>query len=281
MRSFTKQDRPRSRRRLRSLAVVAVAGLVAVGTSAAVTSRATIAPSNNSAPSISGQTAAGSTLTANPGTWSGSTPLSFQYQWQICDSSGAGCHDISGATAQTYQVKSSDAGNTLKVHVIASNSDGSSSATSDATAKVGAAAAATSTAGCSKLAAGAQAVSVADVAAPARLQVAQSQLTSGPITSGMRSFSVRVQITDTCGNAVSGASVYATAAPYGQVTIPSETTTDASGFVTLTFNRLAGFPATRKQQLMVLFVRARRTGDPILAGISTRRLISLKVNLKK
>ena len=70
-----------------------VAALVAVGTAAAVTCRATVAPHNNSLPAISGSATAGSTLTANPGTWSGSTPITFQYQWRICDGNGAACHE--------------------------------------------------------------------------------------------------------------------------------------------------------------------------------------------
>ena len=69
--------------------------------------------------------------------------------------------------------------------------------------------------------------------------------------------------------------------PFGQVTTPAETPTDAAGNVTLTFDRKIGFPAKANQQLLVLFARARKTGDPLLAGISTRRLVSLKVDLKR
>ena len=45
----------------------------------------------------------------------------------------------------------------------------------------------------------------------------------------------------------------------------------SDGDVTLTFNRQGGFPAAGNQQLLVMFVRASRPGDPILAGVSTRR----------
>src|SRR5579864_8464288 len=118
---------------MRGLALAALAGLVAVS---GATARSASAPSNSSAPTISGSLTVGSTLAANPGTWAGSAPISFQYQWRLCGANGGSCRDIAGATAQTYQVTSGDAGNTLRIHVIANNSDGSNSATSGATGKI-------------------------------------------------------------------------------------------------------------------------------------------------
>ena len=121
---------------------------------------------------------------------------------------------------------------------------------------------------------------VTTIGAPARLQITEFT-PSGVIGAGMQSFSVRFLVTDTCGHPVRGASVYATAVPYNQVTIPPEQTTDANGYTTMIFDRLTGFPASKNQELMALFVRATKPGDPLLAGISTRRLISLPVNLKQ
>src|SRR5262249_18019710 len=121
-----------------------------------------------------------------------------------------------------------------------------------------------------------------DVAAPARLQIASFKLTNGTvITRSMTSFGVQFHVGDTCGQPVSGALVYVTGVPYNQLSIPAEGPTDAAGNVTPTFNRKAGFPASSKQRLLVLFVRARKSGDPLLAGISTRRLVSLRVNLNQ
>src|SRR5207302_4532535 len=54
-------------------------------------------------------------------------PSSYAYQWQRCDSAGANCTAIAGATAQTYIVASTDVGFTLRVAVTASNAGGSSS----------------------------------------------------------------------------------------------------------------------------------------------------------
>jgi hypothetical protein len=90
-------------------------------------------PTNTSAPSITGNPQQGQTLTASPGSWSGS-PTSYAYQWQDCQSSG--CANISGATGSTYALQSSDVGDAVDVVVTASNSAGSGTATSARTAVV-------------------------------------------------------------------------------------------------------------------------------------------------
>ena len=73
--------------------------------------------------------------------------------------------------------------------------------------------------------------------------------------------------------------VYATATPYNQFAIPSEQRTDANGWAELRFQRLRGFPVSSKQQLIAMFVRARKPGGNLLGGISTRRLVSIRVDL--
>src|SRR5205823_5375155 len=98
------------------------------------------APSNTSPPTVSGTAQQGQTLTASPGTWSGTTPITYAYQWQRC---GTSCADISGATAQTYVAAAADVGSTLRVHVTASNSAGSGTADSAQTAVVTASSSAT------------------------------------------------------------------------------------------------------------------------------------------
>jgi len=94
------------------------------------------APSNTALPTISGTAAAGQTLTADPGQWSGTTPITYTFQWQSCDQSGNNCANIAGATSQTYVLGQADIGTTLRVFVTGSNTYGSASATSNATAVV-------------------------------------------------------------------------------------------------------------------------------------------------
>jgi hypothetical protein len=94
-------------------------------------------PSNSSPPTISGTTQVGQTLTASPGSWSGTQPISYAYQWRRCNQAGTACTDIFAATAPTYTLTATDVGSTVAVTVTATNAAGSASATSTATAVVG------------------------------------------------------------------------------------------------------------------------------------------------
>ncbi len=93
-------------------------------------------PTNTTPPSISGPTRVGRTLRTSNGSWAGSTPFSFTYQWWRCDTSGAACLAIDGATAKRYVLTSADEGHTLRATVTATNSVGSSSAISAATSVI-------------------------------------------------------------------------------------------------------------------------------------------------
>jgi hypothetical protein len=92
-------------------------------------------PVNTAKPSISGTAQVGEELTAEPGTWTGGVK-SFAFQWQRCLPGGTGCTDVSGATGKTYGVRAADVGKVLQVVVTASNSSGTTDATSGTTATV-------------------------------------------------------------------------------------------------------------------------------------------------
>ena len=94
-----------------------------------------VVPVNTVLPVVSGTAEEGRTLSASTGTWSNS-PTSFAYQWEDCNSSGAGCSAIGGATASTHALTSSDVGHTLRVVVKATNAGGTGEAASEAGAVV-------------------------------------------------------------------------------------------------------------------------------------------------
>jgi hypothetical protein len=97
-------------------AVSAPTGLVHAGASSDV-------PTASKGPTISGKPSVGQTLVEHHGTWSGS-PTSYRYQWEVCNSAGAGCSAIRGATGQTYRLRASDLGHTIRVQETASNAHG-------------------------------------------------------------------------------------------------------------------------------------------------------------
>ncbi len=256
------------------LVIVAVAGLglaILAVAAVAATGRVSVAPTNTQPPVISGTTTVGSALTTTNGTWSGTTPFSYSYQWRRCDKNGGSCADISGATDNTYTLQGADGGNSLRVVVTAKNSDGSAQSTSVPTAVVAAPAANT---GC-PVTKGAKTIAIADLSPPARLQIVGFDVTTGPINKGTQSFSLQVRVGSTCGLNIQGASVYVTAVPYNQFDIPAEKLTGSDGTATLSFSRLSNFPASSKQQQLTLFIRATKPGEDVLAGVSTRRLVAV------
>jgi hypothetical protein len=79
-------------------------------------------PVNMAAPTISGVSQQGQTLTEGHGPWSGN-PSSYEYQWESCDNSG--CADIRGATGQSYTLTATEVGKKVTVLETAANGGGS------------------------------------------------------------------------------------------------------------------------------------------------------------
>jgi hypothetical protein len=235
-----------------------------------------VAPSNTTPPAISGTLEVGSTLTTTNGTWAGTTPLTYTYSWRRCDQNGASCSTISGETANTYVLKTVDVGNTLRVVVTATNSDGNDTSTSVPTGLVTAPAVAPAT-GCPT---GTGTIAIGDLSLPAHLAIDQQTITPNVVTPSTTSIQVHFRVTACTGRPVQGALVYVTAVPFSQFSIPPEGTTGADGTVSLTMTQQSGFPAARRQQLLVMFVRARKSGEDIQGGVAARLLVSFPVSLK-
>ena len=82
-------------------------------------------PTNTLRPVLSGSAVVDQTLATSTGTWSGTPPLSYTFQWRRCDASGNNCTDIAGATKQTYTLTVADVGSKLYAGVTATNAAGS------------------------------------------------------------------------------------------------------------------------------------------------------------
>jgi streptogramin lyase len=119
---------------------VAVTATSSAGSSSAVSEQtsqiAGIKPANTTRPSVMGTVAVGQLLTAGDGSWEGSAPLSYTYEWQSCNHGGTDCQQIPGADGSSYRVLGSEVGLTLRLVVAAANSAGNASATSVATTKI-------------------------------------------------------------------------------------------------------------------------------------------------
>jgi hypothetical protein len=95
-----------------------------------------LSPANSFPPSITGDSETGAVLTSSNGTWSGSAPITYTYEWRRCNSSGASCAAIPGATAQSYIVQTADAGGRIVLAVTAKNVVGTATAVSPPTAVI-------------------------------------------------------------------------------------------------------------------------------------------------
>jgi hypothetical protein len=237
------------------------------------------APKNTSPPTITGIPQEGHSLVGHRGTWTGN-PTDYNDFWMRCDKDGASCANITGANDKNgYLLKSIDVGNTIRFKVQAKNADGSTFARSVPTAVI---AAATTpppppATGCPT---GTGSVQAADVKPPARLLIDVQQSSPSVVHGGTgQTLVLRYHVSACGGRSVQGALVYATAVPFAQLSIPGEQATGSDGFAELSFRTLSGFPASRHQQLLAMFVRARKSGEDLLGGISTRRLFSIPVSL--
>ena len=88
------------------------------------------APLNLVATTLTGTATVGNSLSMSDGTWSGTPPITFTYQWRRDGS------NISGATSSTYTLVSADAGSAITGVVTATNSVTSVTSVSTATAAV-------------------------------------------------------------------------------------------------------------------------------------------------
>jgi hypothetical protein len=235
---------------------------VATSNATSTVGATTTAPANTVLPSIAGATKEGSKLDVNNGGWSGTQPISLGYAWRRCDSGGNACVDIPGAAASSYVLTSADVGHTLRVALTARNSRGAATATSGQTAVVTAAKP------------GAQTLDVAQVALPNRLVIDRVRFSPSPVRSRLAPIVARFHVSDSRGFSIAGVPVLALGLPYGWVRSAPEAMTDGSGWATVVLRAGGSFP---RRGSLVVFVRARKPGESLLAGVSTRRLVQVLI----
>ena len=108
-------------------------------TSAHTTEVEALKPGNLTLPVISGAAQDQAVLTTSTGTWEGTPPLEYSYQWSSCTSAGASCKKITGATSASYTIPTAEIGKTIRVGVTATNGAGSKAVNSAVTAVITAA----------------------------------------------------------------------------------------------------------------------------------------------
>lgn len=212
-------------------------------------------------PAVAGSAILGSTLTASPGIWVAAQPVTYTYQWVSCVANGSACSPIPNAKRATYTIGAADVGRELLVQIKAISGQASAFANSSRTKPVAAIAATATT------------IPVAAVVLPNRLVIADVKFQPTTLNS-LTPFTARFKVTDASGRAVEGALVYALGIPYSWVTRAQELPTAADGWATVQITPTALLPL-KQGSALVMFVRARKAGDNLLAGVSSRRLVQI------
>jgi hypothetical protein len=228
--------------------------------------QAPLAPMPTAAPTVSGLAMVDETLTATPGTWSGSPALKLE--WQRCDEAGQSCVGL-GVTSDTYQVIPVDVGRTLRVKVTGYNLAAARDALSDATPVV------------SELKPTEQkpALEASKVVAPHKLVIADAGAKPARLVR-RGAVSLRLTVTDTRGFKITGALVTVVARPVGAFVLPAAATSAEDGTVALTLKPGRKLDL-KKLKAVRLIVTARRPGDRLTSPRASIARITLGIAKKK
>jgi hypothetical protein len=242
---------------------------------AVVSAAPAAAPRNVSPPMIAGTAQEGQILTGDRGQWQGSEPIDYNLYWQRCDKNGGSCATIGGATASRYTLTSADVGNRVRLRVQASNKAGRTNAYSSVTGLV-AAKGPNLPPGAIRLPDGKYSIPVTSVSRPELLVVSGLDFSPNPLRSRNSLITARFRIVDTRGYIVRDALVLVTPLPYGWTTQPAETVSATDGWATVQMRATSQLP---RKAAIVMFVRARKQGDFVLTGVSSRRLVQMLVDI--
>jgi hypothetical protein len=270
------------RLRVRVVAMNSGGSTLAASNPTAVVSANAGTPKNTTEPSISGTAKQGQTLTVSLGKWTGAAPITLYYQWARCpadggEANGSNCPaatgTFTGSSGLKYTLTAADVGKRMRVRVVARNSAGDTLAASNATGLVQSGGPALP-AGAIKLPNGKYSIPAASVSLPARLVIDGIRFAPNPVRSRQTTIELRVHVSDTRGYYVRDVLVFARSTPL-VTTAGGEQRTGQDGWATIRLAPRANFPIRRGYNVQ-FFVRARKDGDNILAGVSTRRLVQVR-----
>ena len=229
-------------------------------------------PVNTAQPFPRGSMVVGQVVTAEPGTWTGKSPISYSYRWLRCNNAGGECVSIAGGTSRNYRVSQSDVGRKLRFNLTARNSLGALTVISTESAVVSE----PLPSGAVRLPSGELSIPATSVPSNHRLVVSQVLFAPEPVRTRNQVITVRVRTKDTRGFVVRDALVFVRATP--RVTTGGDRqVTTVDGWVTYQLAPNGNFPKPRRGYNVQFFVKAYRSGDPGLGGIAGYRLVQMRL----
>jgi hypothetical protein len=213
-----------------------------------------VRPTYTALPAISGEPEDMQTLTVSNGTWNGTQPLDYEYQWLRCSSANQGCKPIEEATESRYTLSGADIAARITASVTVSNAGGSFIAIAPLTRRIVGA----------KPRPGRDALGVAVLLPRHRLKVQSVDFTPALLRPGGR-WTARVVVADVRGFLIGGAEV-TIEDELGDVTA-TPTLTNERGIATVRLRTTRFVPLGR----LVLNVTAANPDDEALT--TTKRVV--------
>jgi hypothetical protein len=230
------------------------------------------APANSRAPTLSGSWIEGQTATVNPGTWTGTAPISYGYQWLRCNAAGGACVSIPGATASQYRLTQADVGHKVRVNVTGRNAVGTRTVMSGESRTVAAA----GPSGVITLPTGERSIPVTSIPPDERLVVDRVVFTPTTVRSRSAVISLQIRVKDTRGYVVRDALVFVRSTPLVTRAGQPRRPTQSNGYAVFQMTPRSSFPTARRGAVQ-FFVKAYRSGDNPLAGVAGYRLVQLRI----
>lgn len=222
-------------------------------------------------PTLSGTAQQDQTLHVVPGTWTGRQPITFTFNWLRCDSNGNNCIVQPGFTDDSYTLRPGDVDRTMRARVNADNGDGHSSRLTLPSAKV---TVPSGPPGMITLPNGEKSIPTTSVPSTERLVVDQVVFSPTPVRSQTAPITVRIKVEDTRGYVVRDAEIFFRSTPLVTHNAQNQRT-GQDGWLQLETVPERDFPELRNGYAIQFYVKASRTGDPELGGISGTRLVQV------